>query len=129
MDELNELLVIFQKEIAMKDRLSSENNSSDLPLTNMYLYKIRDYFLTYMEQVIIQKKYQDRVSLFWETIFTRDDITNSTVYYVENNKPKSEPDGGKKRKLVSIEEYLIAFNQFYEIVLEKKYSNSTLYKS
>lgn len=129
MKELDELLAIFQKEIAKKDRISSENNSSDLPLTNMYLYKIRDYFLVYMEQIIIQKKYQDRVSLFWEAIFTRDEIINSAVFYVENNKPKSEPDKSKKRKLVSIEEYLIAFNQFNEIVLEKKYSNSTLYKS
>lgn len=119
MNELNRLLDLFEKELIKKDKHKKN-------LQNVYLYKIRDYFIKYIGEVIQSSPYNERVRLFFETVFNRQHIVDAAVFYVETNTPKGAEPNSYDRAESSVDEFIIAFNQFYEIVLSKEYQNPTI---
>ncbi|GAA4653976.1 hypothetical protein GCM10023142_11140 [Anaerocolumna aminovalerica] len=128
MDELAKLLELFEVQLNILDALNSEKKNTKDGLKGTYLYKIRDYFINYISDVISSEGYNDRVKLFFETVFNRNHIIGSAVYYVEKNKPKGANELSKERKASSVDEYFIALNRFHELVLVKEYHNPTIFK-
>ena len=126
MDELERLVLLFESELKRKDAESNKLKNGKKSLQSMHLYKIRDYFIIYIDEVIRNISYVDRIPLFFETVFNRQHIIDATVYYVEKNRPKGADKESMERAESSVKDFLIAFNQFYELVLSKEYQNPTL---
>lgn len=79
-----------------------------------YVYKIRDYLIPYL----IKNKHGINAERIFKEEFTRMDIINSAVYYVEENEDVES--------LSAVNDFLIAVNRFFEELLFEKYSNPTL---
>lgn len=126
MNELIRLLNLFEEELIKKDAEGTESKKFKKNLQNVYLYKIRDYFIKYIDGVIQSSPYKDRVKLFFENVFNREHIVDSAVFYVETNMPKGEEPNSNDRSESSVDEFITAFNQFYELVLSKEYQNPTI---
>ncbi|MBW7572410.1 hypothetical protein [Caproiciproducens faecalis] len=120
------LYSLFEQEIRNRDLLNPNLKSNKKSLQGVYLYKIKDYFLPFIENKFIKPTYQNKIDIFWNTIFNRQHIIDAAVYYVKNNRPKGADLDSTERSESSIDDFFIAFNQFYEIVLAKEYKNPTL---
>jgi len=126
MNELIRLLDLFEKELIKKDTEGTVSKKSKKNLQNVYLYKIRDYFIKYIDDVIQSSPYNGRERVFFETVFNRQHIIDAAVFYVETNTPKGAEPNSYDRAESSVDEFIIAFNQFYEIILSKEYQNPTI---
>ncbi|MPM66413.1 hypothetical protein SDC9_113320 [bioreactor metagenome] len=126
MNELIRLLNLFEEELIKKDTEGTEPKKHKKNLQNVYLYKIRDYFIKYINDVIQSSTYKDRVPLFFENVFNRQHIVDAAVFYVETNMPKGVEPNSYDRSESSVDEFIIAFNQFYELILSKEYKNPTI---
>lgn len=81
---------------------------------NHYVIKLRDYLIPYLEKEYI---YSDMDILFTNE-FTRSDIINSTLYYIEENK--------NVQRKSAIDDFLIALNRFFVELVLKKYNNQNV---
>nr|WP_302773394.1 tyrosine-type recombinase/integrase [Clostridium paraputrificum] len=83
---------------------------------NQYVIKLRDYLLPYIEK---NKSHCDNIEQLFKYEFTRQDIINSTIYYVENNENvicKS-----------AIDDFLISLNRLFGETINEKYFNQILF--
>ena len=85
---------------------------------NSYVFKVRDYFIPYL----LENKQGMSVERVFREEFTRMDIVNATVYYVEHNR--------NVESLSAIHDFLVMLNVLFGYIFEK-YPNSNLqqYKS
>lgn len=85
---------------------------------NSYVFKVRDYFIPYL----LENKEGMSVERVFREEFTRMDIVNATVYYVEHNR--------NVESLSAIHDFLVMLNVLFGYIFEK-YPNSNLqqYKS
>lgn len=85
---------------------------------NSYVFKVRDYFIPYL----LENKQGMSVERVFREEFTRMDIVNATVYYVEHNR--------NVESLSAIHDFLVMLNVLFGYTFEK-YPNSNLqqYKS
>lgn len=81
---------------------------------NHYVIKLRDYLVPYIED-----KYSNSdIYILFTNEFTRSDIINSTLYYIEENK--------NVQRISAIDDFLISLNRFFvELVLDK-YNNQNI---
>lgn len=82
-----------------------------------YVPKLRDYLIPYIEQY---KGTNYDISEIFKDEFTKSDIINATVFYVEKNE--------NVESLSAIDDYLIAINRLFDELLFNKYPNSNLMK-
>lgn len=85
---------------------------------NSYVFKVRDYFIPYL----LENKEGMPIERVFKEEFTRMDIVNATVYYVEHNR--------NVESLSAIHDFLVMLNVLFSYIFEK-YPNSNLqqYKS
>lgn len=80
---------------------------------NQYVIKLRDYLLVYIEK---NKMHCKDIEQLFRYEFTRSDIINSTIYYVENN--------ANVKYKSAIDDFLIALNRLFEEIINKRYINN-----
>lgn len=81
---------------------------------NQYIPKLRDYFVSYIET-----NYADyNLKEIFQNEFTKTDVINSSIYYVENNT--------NVQRISAIDDYLIALNRLFDELLFIKFPNPTL---
>ena len=82
---------------------------------NQYIPKLRDYFLPF----ILEKKSSiEDINRLFSNEFTLSDISDATVYYIQNNE--------NVESSAAIKDYLITLNQFFIEIIYKKYHNPSL---
>lgn len=84
---------------------------------NQYIPKLRDYLIPYIIKSKAENLSADRI---FKDEFTRNDIINATIFYVENNE--------NVYSLSAIDDYLIAINRLFDKYLFEKYQNTNLMK-
>ena len=124
--ELERLYSLFEQEIKRRDLQNPKLKSNKKSLQGVYPYKIKEYFLPFIENEVIKLTYENKIDIFWNAVFNRQHIIDATVFYVKNNRPKGADLNTLERSESSIDDFFKAFNQFYEIVLTKEYKNPTL---
>ena len=75
---------------------------------NSYVFKVRDYFIPYL----LENKQGMSVERVFREEFTRMDIVNATVYYVEHNR--------NVESLSAIHDFLVMLNVLFGYIFEKK---------
>lgn len=81
---------------------------------NQYAIKLRDYLVPYL----IKEHPKSNLKILFENEFTRNDIINSTVYYIENNK--------NVKRISAIDDFLTALNRFFVELIFSKYNNQNV---
>lgn len=82
---------------------------------NQYVTKLRDYLLPYLEE---NKSHCRNLEELFRYEFTRIDIINSTIYYIENNQNVTCKS--------AIDDFLIALNRLFEETINQQYFNQNL---
>lgn len=105
----------------MREKLLSIVNEFGSLLTTgeyyQYIPKLRDYLVPY---IIKNKSNNLEVDEIFKDEFTKSDIVNATIYYVDKNE--------NVESISAIDDYLIAINRLFDELLFNKYHNPTLMK-
>lgn len=111
----------FERKIKSEDKMNPEKDEPNGKY-NFYIPKIRDYFLIYLDDQITNREYNNRERLYFEKVFNREYLIEATMYYVENCKTRGVSNESKEKRANSINDFLIAYNHFYDIVLKLEYN-------
>ena len=125
--ELLSLFEDFETKIKAEDKLNPEKDEPNGKY-NFYIPKIRDYLLVYLDEQITTRNYTNRERLYFEKVFNREYLIEATMYYVENCKTRGVSTDSNEKRTNSINDFLIAYNHFYDIVLKLQY-NITLFQT
>ena len=120
MDKLQELLDEFDKRIRKED-LKNVDKDDPNGQYNFYIPKIKNYFIPFIEESLKDINYIGREEQFFQGVFNREYLIEATIYYVETAKTRGASDDNKTKRCNSINDFLIAFERFYELVLKNKY--------
>lgn len=82
---------------------------------NQYVIKLKKYFVDYLVE---NKSTCDSLEEIFKFEFTRLDVINSTVYYVEKNESVTRKS--------AIDDFLIALNALFTTTINKRYFNQNL---
>lgn len=104
-----------ERGIIMRDELLKLIDTFGEGLTryqyNQYVPKLRDYLVPYIEL-----NYRDyNLKEIFQNEFTKTDIINSSVYYIEKNP--------NVQRISAIDDYLIALNRLFDELLFSKFPN------
>lgn len=102
------MIAIIEQEFG--NRLTSPNY-------NQYVPKLRDYFVPY---ILENNKNNLDLSEIFSKAFNRECIIKGTVYYIQKNENVSSKS--------AIDDFLIALNQLFELVIFEKYPNEAVEK-
>lgn len=120
MDKLQELLDEFDERIRKED-LKNVDKDDPNGQYNFYIPKIKNYFIPFIEESLKEINYIGREEQFFQGVFNREYLIEATIYYVETAKTRGASDDNKTKRCNSINDFLIAFERFYELVLKNKY--------
>lgn len=84
---------------------------------NQYVSKIRDYFIPYLIEIVAPRAKNNIEKLFREELLPSDLRESCKRYVLMNDNVTSES---------SVDDYFIALNQFFDLILSPKYRNETL---
>jgi len=119
-DKLQELIDEFDEKIRKED-LKNVDKDDPNGQYNFYIPKIKNYFIPFIEESLQEINYIGREEQFFQGVFNREYLIEATIYYVETAKTRGASDDNKTKRCNSINDFLIAFERFYELVLKNKY--------
>lgn len=119
--DLQYLFDKFERKIKEEDKMNPDKDDPNGKY-NFYVPKIRDYLLVYIDNQIADTPYAANVRLYFQNVFNREHLIESTMFYVENCRTRGVSVNNKEKRASSISDFLIAYKHFYEIVLKLKYT-------
>ena len=88
---------------------------------NFCIPKIKNYFIPFIRENLQEINYIGREEQFFQSVFNREYLIEATIFYVETAKTRGVYDDSKTKRCNSINDFLIAFGKFYELVLKNKF--------
>ncbi len=120
MDKLQELLDEFEEKIKKED-LKNVDKDDPNGQYNFCIPKIKNYFIPFIWENLQEINYIGREEQFFQSVFNREYLIEATIFYVETAKTRGVYDDSKTKRCNSINDFLIAFGKFYELVLKNKF--------
>lgn len=120
MDKLQELLDEFEEKIKKED-LKNVDKDDPNGQYNFCIPKIKNYFIPFIRKNLQEINYIGREEQFFQSVFSREYLIEATIFYVETAKTRGVYDDSKTKRCNSINDFLIAFGKFYELVLKNKF--------
>ena len=120
MDKLQELLDEFEEKIKKED-LKNVDKDDPNGQYNFCIPKIKNYFIPFIRENLQEINYIGREEQFFQSVFNREYLIEATIFYVETAKTRGVYDDSKTKRCNSINDFLIAFGKFYELVLKNKF--------
>lgn len=120
MDKLQELLDEFEEKIKKEDLKNVDKDDLNGQY-NFCIPKIKNYFIPFIRKNLQEINYIGREEQFFQSVFNREYLIEATIFYVETAKTRGVYDDSKTKRCKSINDFLIAFGKFYELVLKNKF--------
>lgn len=120
MDKLQELLDEFEEKIKKED-LKNVDKDDPNGQYNFCIPKIKNYFIPFIRKNLQEINYIGREEQFFQSVFNREYLIEAIIFYIETAKTRGVYDDRKTKRCNSINDFLIAFGKFYELVLKNKF--------